>query len=280
VKAARRVSLCSDATPSRAGSASGADRAAMPDWHGTSCTSRACTCALFALCAEDVCMRALQLEQHACYVEAVLGTRRGVGAAFLLALCLTKGVAAVGLVVSALSRRLHRDAAEVALVCVECIDFVLYQEFTSLVAWVKPLCTCAALTGLMLVKRDRIARATWLGMPIGDALLGVVAHARRACTRCCAQLVCPLLATCAMAHAFVQHPYWMLQGASFEHHRASFTTSLALCVLLLFASGQDRTSGSTSAAADLARTACCRALAAWRARCSRRSALYRKLKRY
>lgn len=79
-------------------------------------------------------MRTLQLEQHACYVEAVLGTRRGVGAAFVVALCLAKAVATVGLVVSALSRRLHSDAAEVALVCVECIDVVLYQEFTSLVA--------------------------------------------------------------------------------------------------------------------------------------------------
>ena len=189
---------------------------------------------------DEVIIRVCNLNSHRLYLNAILRSGSGVsyGLLFLLSLCQIVACAVIAFPV--LYNKMGTAVPSIALGTTLVFEMCLYHGFSDNELVVKAVMIELSLSLIGLLRGDARIRADALGTPLHGSAIAAEARLREACTYIHAALVFPPLCAILFLRSVIYHRYWAYTGTNFEIKRTSFCTSIALCSVLLFAAGQDR----------------------------------------
>lgn len=214
--------------------------ASFPEIRFSKITTDLATSFVVLLFVDEIILRFCNFNSHRLYLNAVLRSGSGVSLAllFLLSFCQLAACAVITLPV--LYNQLGTAAPSVALGATLVFEMLVYHGFSDNELIIKAVMIELSLFLIGLLRGDARIRADALGTPLHGSAIAAEAKLREVCTRIHAALVFPPLCVLLLLRSIIYYRYWAFTGTSFEIKRTSFCTSVALCSLLLFAAGQDR----------------------------------------
>ena len=189
---------------------------------------------------DEIRIRINNFGSHRLYLNAVLGMGSGASIALLLLLTTAQIVACAVVTFPALYNKLGTAVPSVALGTTLLLEMVLYHGFADSELMLKALFIELSLGLIGLLRGDERIRQDALGTPLVGSAIAVEAKLRAVCTVVHAALVGPPVCVVLGMRALLYHRYWRFSGAAFEIHRTTFSTTVALCSVVLFLAGQDR----------------------------------------
>lgn len=192
------------------------------------------------LFADEIHIRVRNFGSHRLYLNAILGRGSGASIALLFLLTLLQVLACAVITFPVLYKNMGTALPSMALGATLIFELILYHGYSDWELVLKALFVELSLALIGLLRGDERIRQDALGTPLIGSAIAVEAKLRTFCTAAHAALFCPPMCVLLALRCFVYHRYWNLSGAAFELHRTSFCTNVALCSLLLFAAGQDR----------------------------------------
>lgn len=198
------------------------------------------TALVVVLFVDEVRIRVRNFGSHRLYLNAILGMGSGASIALLLLLTVSQLAACAVITFPVLYKRLGTAVPSIALGTTLACEMILYHGFSDNELMLKALFIGISLALIGLLRGDERIRSEALGTPLHGSAIAAEAKLRHVCTLCHAALVGPPVCIVLVLQSLINHRYWNLSGTAFEINRTSFCTKIALCSVILFAAGQDR----------------------------------------
>ena len=197
------------------------------------------TVGLVVCILEGILQMLLHSFSRAVHLHLVLGVSKGFALLLISMILLFQLAACATLLVPTLYFTTGTIAPSAVLVATVWFEALVFGDATDRMMMVRTLCLTATAVMLALFRFDRQARNSAQQLPTSDALLGLEATVRRACTAARTGLMLPPTAGALVLWSFYANAFWRTHGILFEWYRGRFQVGLALASLFFLLAGQD-----------------------------------------